>query len=157
MQIYAEYARFQIRFVGRRDRVDEGYIFRRLFGNDVERVVYGDDAYEQVFLIDDGNGQKIVFGKRVRNVFLVGQGIRVHEIVLHEIFHALVVRMQEQIFHRHDSQKFFLIVGHVAGIDGLLVDRLRADLFKTLLHGHVLPKGNALGGHDAARAVLGIF
>lgn len=51
MQIYAEYARFQIRFVGRRDRVDEGYIFRRLFGNDVERVVYGDDAYEQVFLI----------------------------------------------------------------------------------------------------------
>ena len=157
MQIGAEYARFEIRFVGRRDRVDEGNIFRRLFGDDVERVVYGDDADEQVFLIDDGNGQKIVFGERIRHFFLIGQRVGVYEIVQHEIFHALVVRMQEQIFHRHDTQQFFLIVGHVASVNRFLVDGLRADFFKTLLYGHVLTEGNALGGHDAARAVLGIF
>ena len=48
-------------------------------------------------------------------------------------------------------------VGHIAGVDGLLVDGLFADLVEALAHDHRLVEGDALRRHQAARAVLRVF
>src|SRR5699024_4020530 len=120
VQVGAHRARFKVRLVGRGDGVDIRNIFRRLFGNDVQSVVDGDDTDEPVFLVNNGNGKQVVLGEVVRNFLFVGERIGVDVVVFHEGTDLLVEFMQQKVLYRHDADQLSLLVGNIAGIDRFL-------------------------------------
>ena len=129
-------------------------VLSRFLLHDVHGVVEGDNAHHAVFVVHNGEGQKVVFGKHPCHLFLVGEGGDGDDMGLHNVPDGgFVVFCQEQILHGHKAQQG-PVVRDVAGVDGLLVHAGAADAEDALLYGHRGPQGDIFCGHDGACGVF---
>ena len=67
----------------------------------------------------------------------------------------VVILGQQQVLHRDDAQQGPAL-GHVTGINGLLIHALTADAENALPYGHIRPQGHVLCGHNGPGGVLRI-
>ena len=146
----------QIRFVGRRDSGHLFDIFRRLFLQDVDDVVDGDDADESVFLVDDGHAQKVVVFNDFGHFFLVIHGPDEDElfVVVHDVPDEGVRGVIDEVGQFDGPDEVPGGIDAVDRVDGDLVLAGGADVTDGVPHRHAVVQGDHLVRHDAAGGVL---
>ena len=131
-------------------------IFRGLFFHDVHGIVECDDTDHSVVTVNDWQGEEVVLGQLLGNLFLVHQGAHGDDVRSHQGFHrhALVLG-KHQVLGGNQTEDAVEPGQYVTGVDCFLVHAGLADLVECLAYGHVGRKGHVLGGHDRACGVLG--
>ena len=127
--------------------------------DDVNDVVYGDYADEPRLVVNNGNGEQVVFSCDVRNVLLVVERVDADElgVGVHYVADKLVVLCCQQRVQGDGADKMALVVYAKAGVDGLLVDGCRADMLNSLADREEVMQLDHLDSHYRACAVFGIF
>ena len=127
--------------------------------DDVNDVVDGDYADEPRLVVNNGNGEQVVFSCDVRNVLLVVERVDAYElgVGVHYVADKLVVLCRQQRVQGDGADKMALVVDAKAGVDGLLVDGCRADMLNGLTDREEVMQLDHLDSHYRACAVFGIF
>ena len=147
----------QVALFGRGHSGHDFHILGGLFFHNVHGVVEGDDAHHPAFRIHHRQGQEIVLGEHLGDLFLVVLGIDGDNGFRHDLPDLRVVTFrQEQVLDGDNAQQRPVPVQHIAGIDGFLIHTLPADTEDGLLHGHFRPQGHILHGHQGAGGVFGV-
>ena len=66
-------------------------VFGRLVHHDVHRVVNSDNSHHQSVLIQDRQGEKIIFGEELRDLFLVCVSAHGDDLSLHQVFDQHII------------------------------------------------------------------
>ena len=132
------------------------HVLGGLFLQDVDGVVNGDDAHQTVLLVHHRQGGVIVTGKEVCHFFPVIQGGDRDNIGLHHVPKDGVGRGQQHLTHRNRTQQLAGGADDIAGVDGLLVHAVLADVVKGFPHGHAGAEIHKLDGHQRAGTLFGI-
>ena len=133
------------------------HVLRGLLLQDIDGIVYGDDAHQPVFPVYHGQGGKIIAGEQTGHILPVVQRGDGDDVGLHHVAQNGAAVGQQQILDGHQSQQLPGGADDIAEINGLLVHAGAADVVKGLPDGHAGLQVYKLRGHDAAGAVLGVF
>ena len=146
----------EVRLVGRDDSSHLFDILRRLFFEDIDDVIDGDDSDETVLVVDNRHGGEVVLLEHIRRLFLVGKGIDADDVVVHDLADDVCLLLEEKIADRDGADQQALLVKDIADIDGLGVESETLDPLDRILDGHGLDEVDVLDRHDASRGILRI-
>ena len=127
--------------------------------DDVDDVVYRDYADEPRLVVNNGDGEQVVFSRYVCDFLLVVERVDADElgVGVHYVADKLVVFCHQQRMQGDRADKMALVVDAEAGVDRLFVDGGRADVFDCLTDCEKVMQLDHLNGHYRTCAVFGIF
>ncbi|VUX07992.1 Uncharacterised protein [Faecalibacterium prausnitzii] len=131
------------------------HIFGALIGQDVDRVVDGDDTDEHALVVQNRHRSEVVALHLAGHILLVIRDLHGDDIVVHDVHDGGRGVRQQQAAGRHDALQA-VALHHIAGIDRLGVLTLLADSGEGVTDGHLLPQTDVFGGHQAAGRALGV-
>ncbi|MCG3161772.1 MAG: hypothetical protein JMDDDDMK_02981 [Acidobacteria bacterium] len=157
---YAEDRIVEIRAVERAgfDRRHSQDVFGLLLDHYVNHIVNGDEADDASVFFEHRHSQQVVLGDFMGDRFLIVAGVNGHGFAPHHLDHGLIQFGHHQIAQADRSQQSSRFgIEHVAGVNGFLFARDRADVFESFGDGELRVELDELGGHDAASGVLRIL
>ena len=157
MEEEVEGRRAEIGLLGRQHTGHLLDVLGSLLNHDVHGVVEGDDTDEAAVGVDDGNGHKVVARERLGDFLAVGQRAHGDHVLVHDVGDLGVVVAREQEVLDRDRGDEALLLGHIAGVDGLLVDARAPDAPDGLADRHRGSERDVLRGHDRAGGVLRVL
>ncbi len=125
-------------------------------GGDVEDVVHGDDAEEDVVFVHDGQGVEVVFAEDLDGLFFVLLGMKAGIVAVEKSGDGDAGVGQDEAAQ---GEVVAEVAGFVRDVDhghGFGVGAGFAQVFEGLGHGPFGMDGDIAVGHEAADAVLGI-
>lgn len=129
-------------------------VLRGLGLQHVQDVVHGDDPHQAALLVHHRQHGEVVVGHEAGHLLLVRVRAHVDHLGVHDLRHPRPGVGHDEVPQGEHPLEAALFVHHVDVVDGLGVGGRPAQEAEDLLHGHPLPHGHVLRGHEAARLVL---
>jgi len=124
----------------------------------VEHVFVRDDAHQTFFVVHHGKHREFVLLHDVGDFFLVGEHVHGNDVGVHDVPDAHLGHGGDEVPDVHHPHQMVLLVHHeeVVGDFDFFRDEgpQRGD---GLSNRGLLVQGHVLGGHEAARGVVGIL
>lgn len=124
------------------------------FGDDVDDVIDGDDAFHAAFGVDDGDGEEVMGGEEFGDGFLVHLFGGLDDLGAHEVADEAVPIGCEEVAEGGDAEEALVFVEDVAVVDGFEVGGLAAEVTDGFVGSHFGTEAGEAGGHEAAGGVL---
>src|SRR5262245_9495507 len=102
-------------------------VLSSLFADDIDYVIYCDDAEELVFGVDDGDTQEVVIRDQTSDVTLLSVGADADQLRLHDLLERCCRRNKKQLSQTDHTNQMIPIVNHVEIEDHLNVTACTLD------------------------------
>ena len=125
------------------------HVLGGLVGQNVDRIVDGDDADEHALVVQDRHGREVVALHLTGHILLIVCDLHRNDVVVHDVGNGGLGVCQQQAAGRHNAQQT-VPLDDVVGVDRLGVLALTADGGQRIADVHLLAQTDVFGRHQTA-------
>ena len=132
-------------------------VFGCLLRQDIDGVIYRNDADQPVLRVEDRQRREIIAVKQLCRVLPILRGVDRNHVTRHDLADLRIPLAQKHLADCDDAEQLLGRIRHIAGVEVLAVLAIRADPANRLHNRHVRAQPDILRRHNRPGTVLRVF